>query len=348
MEQEQMTIGIVGEGKMGTNIFYYLFDYPYPLIWKCHPGADVEKLRRNFDKKLRRSLESGILEKATGKARSERTLITNRDEDLAPCDLIIETVNEDRDIKSQVFKTLDPIVKKECIFTSNSSSINPSLLCPSDQRMQNFAGMHFFYPLALKITVELILPRSISETTIRKLKDFLASIKKVPMLQRESNSFILNRIYLDFQIEAYRIVMEKKITPAGVDDLVKERFFPGGVFCFFDSVGIDVMLASVNNYIRDYPHKDYYLPLIQDFQDKVDKGFLGQKSGKGFFNYLEESESKEPEPLPDPVLKEEIVQRLRHAMIAAIKRIAGRTGLPLDELRIFINDYFGVDWNLFP
>ena len=346
MNAGSFVIGIAGDGKMGTNIFNYLFDFPFPLIWKCHPSSDTDRLRRNVEKKLRRAGESGILDEKVLAIRHASTLVTSRDEDLAGCSLLIESISEDRELKLNFFRTADRIIAQECIFTSNSSSILPSELCPSTGRLENFAGLHFFYPVALKNIVELTLPKGTSAGTRRTLRDFLGVIRRNFLLLTESNSFILNRIFLDFQNEAFRLVQDSNITFRRMDRIVTENFFQAGVFCFFDSVGLDTMLASVKNYTRDYPHKDYYAGLIRDLEQRVQRGDLGQKSGRGYYDYPGSGEP--PVPESDPGMTGEIVTHLRHTLISAIKRFGARSGIPLDELKDSLNEYFGVEWNLFP
>src|SRR5271157_1619963 len=135
-------IGIIGEGKMGTNLLYYLLDMDLNLTWVCSQDADPEKLRRTFNKRLKRSLEAGIFDMDKFQCVQERLTISNTLNDAANCELIIETINEELQAKQNLFKLLDTIVSPGCILTSNSSSINPSCLIPSENRKDKFAGLH--------------------------------------------------------------------------------------------------------------------------------------------------------------------------------------------------------------
>ena len=171
-------IGVIGEGKMGTNLLYYLLDMDFNLTWVCSQDADLEKLRSTFNKRLNRGLEAGIYDMERVQSIRKRLTISNTLNDTANCELIIEAINEELQAKQNLFKILDAIVSHECILTSNSSSINPSLLIPSENRKEKFAGLHFFYPVALKNIVEVILVPGSSRETLKSLllswKSFIA------------------------------------------------------------------------------------------------------------------------------------------------------------------------------
>ena len=147
--REIKTIGIIGEGKMGTNLFYYLLDFGFSIIWVCSEEADIEKIIKSFNKKLKRSLDTGIMDETSCSKVKVNTIITNDLLQLHQCDLIIEAVSEDLTIKKRLFKDLDRIVNKDCIFASNSSSFIPSELLASEYRKDKLVGLHFFYPVSL-------------------------------------------------------------------------------------------------------------------------------------------------------------------------------------------------------
>jgi 3-hydroxybutyryl-CoA dehydrogenase len=295
MEKEIKKVGIVGEGKMGTGIFNYLIDYPFELVWVCSPGADTDKLSRQFARRIKRSLETGIIDQQRYD-NLELTKISSDPADLHDCDLIIEAVPEIVKLKKDIFLHLDKIVKPDAIFTSNSSSINPSEMTPAGRRANNFAGIHFFYPVPMKNIVEFTVTAETSGQTVMLVETFLQDIHRRFISLDEKNSFLLNRIFLDFQNEAFLIFQSGKCTYQQMDQLVKNYIFPFGVFDFCDSVGLDTMLASIRNYIKDYPHKSYYSRLITALSDLISQGRSGVKTQEGFYRYpREESPVDEPE-----------------------------------------------------
>lgn len=344
------TIGIIGEGKMGTNLFYYLLEHFFRLTWLCSPEADLDKLQKTFRKKIKRHFDAGLIPMEKYEFLQQNSLITKDNVSLSGCDLIIESIPENFEQKSRLFLEIDPIVSQACILSSNSSSIRPSEMVPSEYRKDKFVGLHFFYPVSLKNIVEFIVTANTSPHTREMITGFLRDINRKHLLLKEKDSFILNRIYLDFQNEAYLIVREGKATFKDMDDLIRKNLFPIGVFEFFDSVGNDMMLASITNYIRDYPHRDYYLPLVENLRYLVDQGRLGQKAGKGFFDYDDTEGKKEISPYEMPVAltdQDEIITRLKLAYIASVKRFAMQSHCLLDDLTHALNEYFGTDRDLF-
>jgi 3-hydroxyacyl-CoA dehydrogenase len=330
-------IGIIGGGKMGTNLLYYLLDLDFNLSWILHPDVDLEKTRKTFNRRLSRSLEAGILDENRFQSILGRISISNTLENLSSCDLVIEAIDENVESKQQLFAALDQIAPAECIFTSNSSSINPSLLIPSENRRERFAGLHFFYPVALRDIVEIILPPTTSNETLQQLTSFLKVIGRRHLILKEKDSFILNRLFLQFQNQAFLLVHQKKASLHQVDRIVREHFFPIGVFEFFDSVGLDVMLASVKNYTKHDPGNALYLPLMVQMQELVSAGRLGTKSKGGFYT----------EGVPDdpgyPENEEEIIGILRRSWSEAFHRLLDSSGLPAAELKSAMDEYFGAE-----
>jgi len=330
-------IGIIGEGKMGTNLLYYLLDMDFSLTWICSPEADVEKLRRNLSKRLGRSLEAGIIDEDRFKSILRHIQISNALEDVASCELIIEAITENLKAKQELFRLLDMIAHPGCIFTSNSSSIKPSLLVPSENRKEKFAGLHFFYPIALKDIAEVILTQETSKETLEQITSFMGSIRRRFILLEEKDSFILNRIFLYFQNEAFLLVKEKKASLQQIDRIVRERFFPTGVFDFFDSVGLDIMLASVQNYSKDDPAEERFHPLIAQLQELVSKGRLGAKTKGGFYG---EGISVDP---GHPENDAEIVAKLQESYAHAFRWFCHSSGIPSEELKTAMDEYFGAE-----
>lgn len=346
MKIKQLTIGIVGEGKMGTNLFYYLLDFGFKLIWICHPSANIDKIRNTFEKKIKRSFDNGLMDEQHVTFLQNSTVISSDPAVLYPCDLIIEAISEDLELKKELFHAIDPVVSSNCILASNSSSIRPSELIPSEARKDKFIGIHFFYPIALKNIVEFITTADTSRKTKDFIKNFLNTIKRNWILLKEKNSFILNKIFLDFQNEAYLIVREGPLTFPQLDAIVKEFFFPVGVFEFFDSVGIDTMLTSIRNYVRGYPHEDYYKPLIEKLESMISEGKPGQRSQSGFYGYPKENNDINFAFLKDPKVQpliEDTIKRLTFSYISAAKRYTMQSRCSTEEINNALKEYFGIE-----
>lgn len=331
------TVGIIGEGKMGSNIFYYLLDFNFTLVWICSQDADLEGIQKGFEKKIRRKLAAGILTEEQFHKKNAGISITKDLHAVAACDMIIEAIPEIQERKLAIFQLMDVITQPDCIFTSNSSSINPGCLIPSAARKQTFAGLHFFYPVGIKNIVEITFPDTASEETRMRLLNFCENIQRKSLVLDEKNSFILNRIFLDFQSEAYQLVKAGHISMESLDELVRNNFFPFGVFDFMDSVGLDTMLSAIKNYIADYPHKDYYASLIQLLEEKISLGHLGRKSGQGFYP-LNENEVV----VSDADIKN-IIHHLKQTFYSSAKRFTMQSHCAIHEMNDAIKEYFEME-----
>lgn len=329
-------IGIIGEGKMGTGIFHYLLDFNLDLVWICSADADTNKLNRQFIRRINRSFEAGIISQHQLDT-LQKTLITNDLSAIKQCDLIIEAIPESVNLKKDVFERLNLIAKPEAVFTSNSSSINPSEIAPAGERAGKFAGLHFFYPVALKNIVELTVSADTTTETTSLIESFLHQIQRRFITLDEQNSFLLNKIYLDFQNEAFLMVRAGKCSFGQMDQLVRNHFFQFGVFDFCDSVGLDTMLQSIRNYTRDYPDKKHYSRFTDTIAELVSQNKLGIKTGSGFYTYPREEISVE-----EPLNAGEITGCLNQVWVASAKRFTLPAKLPVQEANHAITEYFGT------
>jgi 3-hydroxybutyryl-CoA dehydrogenase len=329
-------VGIIGEGKMGGGIFSYLIDYPFELVWVCSPGADTDKLSRQFARRIKRSLDTGIIDQQQFDKMAQ-TKISSDLAGLHDCDLVIEAVSEILELKRDIFLRLDKIVKPEAAFASNSSSINPSEMTPAGPRAEKFVGVHFFYPVPMKDIVEFTITSRTADQTVNMVESFLHDIHRRFITLDEKNSFMLNKIFLDFQNEAFLIVRSGKCTVNQMDMLVKKHLFPFGVFDFCDSVGLDTMLSSIVNYTRDYPHKTYYSQLIAALSGLIAAGKLGMKTQEGFYRY-----PPEETPCEEPANAKEIINHLYQTWLSSSKRFTALAHIPIDDANSAIREYFDI------
>ncbi len=330
------TIGIVGEGKMGSGILYYLTAYPYVLRWLCSNDADLGQLSRQFSKKVGRMHDHGLIDDQRYE-QLKQTVITCDPGDLADAGLVIEAVNENADLKREIFRELDLHLGPGAILATNTSSIRPSLLIPSEKRAPYIAGLHFFYPVALKNIAEITVTSHTSARVLSTLEQFLTTIGRRYLVMEENNSFVLNRIFLEVQNEAAKLVQQGCCDMAAVDTLVKEQLFEFGIFDFCDSVGIDTMLAAVTSYTSGSPDWDDYRVFSGMLRDLIDQGKTGRKSGEGFYRYPREQEQVEL-----PANQEEIVHHLYNTWLMAVRRFAMQAHLPIGDINHAVKEYFGV------
>jgi 3-hydroxyacyl-CoA dehydrogenase len=339
------SIGVIGEGKMGSSILLYLNGFDFKLSWLCSSEQQKETAQKTYNKKTKILCQSGVITESEYNDKLKNTKITALAEDLAGCDLIIEAIYEDIHVKRTLFNTLHKVVNPECIFTSNSSSILPSQLNLPENRRDKLAGLHFFFPVALKNIVELITTSTTSQHTTESLLDFLKQINKKTLSQNETNAFILNRLLLDFQAGAFKIYQEGFMSFMEIDELVKMHLFPVGVFEFFDHVGIDVMLSSIKTYTQGIDHKEFYDPLIKKLEELVAENHLGIKSKHGFYDYTQPAEVPSyPNPCENPeILKRSVTDRLWNYYIKSVDSVIQKGLCTREDLAYAVKDYLGID-----
>jgi len=339
-------IGIVGEGKMGSSIFFYLNGFDFSLTWLVSSENEKEKAQKVFVKKTKIFLQSGVMTEAEYASKIDRTTVTASSGDLKDCDLVIEAITEDMGMKRDLFKSLDRVVNANCIFTTNSSAILPLQLVPSENRKDRFCGLHFFFPVVVKKVVELITHSSTSSQTKESLHQFLLQINKTSFHQDEADAFILNRLFLDFQAGAYQVFLEGRLSYQEIDELVRLHLFPIGVFEFFDHVGIDVMLSSIKAYTKNSSNKTFYAPLIEKMEELIKLNRLGIKTKQGFYNYILREET-DTEVIDTPegksVYKRFITERLWDYYIRSVTAVIEKGLSSREELALAVKDYMGMD-----
>ena len=257
-------IGIIGSGKMGQDIFNYLNNFDIQLVWFVRNAEKKEKIKKSYLKKLNRQLKHQLIshEKFDHKKNNQ---ITNALGDLKNCDLIIETIIEDQKAKIDLFSELKSIIQPTCAVVSNSSSILPSYLSVN----LPVAGMHFFYPVAFKNIVELILPDNYDSDKLEMLRSFLSSINKKYVIQDERSVFLLNRFLLDLQVKAFHFAIEQNI-PLPIVDQVSQNIIPDfGLFEMMDHVGLNTMLYSIKNYAQMENQPEKYKTLLAYISEKI-------------------------------------------------------------------------------
>ena len=334
-------IGIIGEGKMGTDIFYFLNDFDFQLTWICSNTCDKNELVKKFNKRMDRLLKSNIIDQEKYSSKLKNTIINDNINELSKCDIIIEAIFENIVKKIELFKKLDKVLNNNCIFATNSSSIVPSSFFINKNRNDKIIGLHFFYPIKYKNIVELITTKFTQDYIITSIKNFLNEIKIHPLILDEENAFLLNKIFLDFQALAYNIYEEKILSIKEIDEIIKDYIFPIGVFEFFDSVGNDIMLTSIKNYIKNYKNKDFYIPLIKKLEDLVGQNKLGIKTKNGFYNYNVNENNIQNNNTEQ--YKKSIIEKLKYVFINSLYKAVENNICTFNEIEYVIKEYMGLD-----
>lgn len=278
-------VGVVGAGMMGAEIALCFARAGYDTVLNDIKMEFAENGKKKQEAILDKNLKKGRISKEEKAAALDHVMPTERQEDLADCDLIIEAALEDLAVKTGIFKSLDQICKAETIFASNTSSISITKLAASvsGERKGRFLGTHFNSPASVMKLVEVIPALLTDAAVVDEIVELLSSIEKEPVRVKDVVGFGLNRIFHCMYGEAMRLIEEGVCTPEDVDKICKYGLgHPMGICALLDITGHDLNLAVDQIMFEAYGERFRPSPQIQRL---VDAGRLGRKSGAGFYDY---------------------------------------------------------------
>jgi 3-hydroxybutyryl-CoA dehydrogenase len=277
-------VGVIGAGTMGNGIAHVFARSGLPVVL-----ADVDQpaLDRGFstiEKNLAREVAKGKLTQAEADAARARIAGTLDRKALAGCDLVVEAATERFPVKQALFQELDGLLAADAILASNTSSISITKLAATTKRPDRVIGMHFFNPVPVMQLVEVIRGLQTSQATFDKVKAVSERLGKTPVEVNDAAGFVSNRVLMPLLNEAMFAVMEGVATPEAIDKVFQLGMaHPMGPLTLADFIGLDVCL-DIMRVLEEGLGDPKYRPcplLIR----MVDAGWLGRKSGKGFFEY---------------------------------------------------------------
>jgi len=277
-------VGIIGCGQMGSGIAQVAAAAGYQVISNEVSEELFEKGIRNITRLLDRAIEKGKIDQAEkDKVLGNITGVTEF-EPLAECDIIIEAATEDMTVKKEIFAELDNICKPEAIFASNTSSLPIGDLSSVTGRRDKFVGLHFFNPVPVMKLVEVVRTLDTSEDTFKTAREFAESVGKTAIEAKDTPGFIVNVLLIPYLLDAIRQYENGLATREDIDDGMKLGCgHPMGPLTLTDFIGLDTVLYIADIMFDEFKSNHYAAPPL--LRRMVNSGYLGKKSGRGFYDY---------------------------------------------------------------
>jgi len=278
---------------MGSGIAQISAAAGYETIVKEVADDFLKKGMTGIEKSLSKFVEKGTLTAEKKAETMERLKGTTKFEDLADCDIVIEAITENLQLKRETYATIDKIVKPSAIFASNTSSLVITEMMTATKRIDRFIGLHFFNPVPLMKLVEVVGTITTAPAVMDEAMKFATSLGKAPIRTTDRSGFIVNRLLVPYLLDAVRALEEGVGSVEDIDKGMKLGCgYPMGPFTLLDFVGLDTTYYIANIMFDEFKEKRFAPPPL--LKRLVLAGHYGKKSGRGFYDH---SDPANPKPL---------------------------------------------------
>jgi 3-hydroxybutyryl-CoA dehydrogenase len=277
-------VGVLGCGLMGSGIAQIAAQAGYETVVREVEQKFLDKGLAGIDKSLGKFVEKGKMQASDKDACMGRLKGTTSLDDLADCDIVIEAIIENAQLKRETYAALDKIVKPEAIFASNTSSLTITELSMATARPKQFVGLHFFNPVPLMKLVEVVRTILTNDESFNTAFEFAKSLGKEPVSCRDNSGFIVNRLLVPYILDAIRAFEEGVGSIEDIDKaMVLGCGYPMGPFTLLDFVGLDTTYYITDVMYGEYQEKRFASPAL--LRKMVLAGRFGRKTGAGFYDY---------------------------------------------------------------
>jgi len=284
MSLEIHHVGVLGAGTMGNGIAQAFAVAGYPVTMRDIKPEYVDRGMATIAKSLERLTARGKLPAEARDATLARVRPTTEIRDLASCDLVVEAVLENYDLKAGIIRELDAICGETAIFATNTSSISVTQIAAASRRPDRVVGMHFFNPVPMMQLVEVIRALQTSDAVCGSVITLVDSLGKQARVSKDSYGFVVNRVLVPMINEAVNCVYEGLASPEDIDSMMKlGANHPMGPLSLADLIGLDIVLEIMETLYQGFEDPKFRpSPLLKQM---CHAGYLGRKTGRGFFPY---------------------------------------------------------------
>lgn len=310
---QSATVGVIGAGTMGTGIAQVASTYGHEVLVYDAYAEQLEAAEEGLRSILQRQVEKERMTQKEVDGILNRISFVEDITGFGDCELVIEAVVENLEVKKDVFQRVEGIVPRDCIVATNTSSLSIASISSAFKRPGRFLGIHFFNPAPLMPLVEIVPGIPTKGETVKTARKLVDDWGKTTVLAKDTPGFIVNRVARPFYSEAIRLLEEGMADVPTIDWAMKEiGGFKMGPFELMDFIGHDVNYKVTETVFEEFFYDPRFKPSFTQ-KRMVEAGYLGKKSGKGFYDYGDDVSN--PEPTKDRKLGQKIVDRIVSMLI---------------------------------